>query len=97
MSGIDQVLAARATYLRNQFTPAQLAPFTRLTGPLPHTGLMTAEKFERVMALIAGQHRRPGFSDPSIRAARLVLVMGASVAEAAHEVGLARQVVHRQT
>ena len=50
---------------------------------VPDTGLMTADKFERVMTLMAGQHLRRGFSDRSIRAARLVLVMGASVAEAA--------------
>lgn len=95
MIGIDHDLAAQAVHLRNQFTPAQLAQLTRLIGPVPDTGLMTAEKFERVMDLMAGQQRRRGFSDRSIRAARLVLVMGASVAEAAQEVGLARQVVHR--
>jgi transposase-like protein len=95
MSSIDQDLAAHALHLRNQFSPAQLAQLVRLIGPVPNTGLMSAEKFERVMDLMAGQQRRRGFSDRSIRAARLVLVMGASVAEAAQEVGLARQVVHR--
>ncbi|WP_217997911.1 TrfB-related DNA-binding protein, partial [Pseudomonas syringae group genomosp. 3] len=35
------------------------------------------------------------FSEKSIQAARLILVMGASMAEAAADVGLARQVVHR--
>jgi transposase-like protein len=95
MSSIDQDLAAQALHLRNQFSPAQLAQLVRLIGPVPDTGLMSAEKFERVMDLMAGQQRRRGFSERSIRAARLVLVMGASVAEAAQEVGLARQVVHR--
>lgn len=60
MSGIDQDLAAQAVHLRNQFTLAQLAQLTRLIGPVPDTGLMTAEKFERVMALMAGQYRRRG-------------------------------------
>lgn len=58
MSGIDQDLAAQAVHLRNQFTPAQLAQLTRLIGPVPDTGFMSAEKFERVMTVMAGQQRR---------------------------------------
>jgi hypothetical protein len=56
---------------------------------------MAADEFERVMNVLAGQNRRRAFSDRSTSAARLVLVMGASVSEAALETGLTRQVVHR--
>ncbi|RMS11023.1 hypothetical protein ALP72_01668 [Pseudomonas coronafaciens pv. coronafaciens] len=74
---------------------AQIAQLIRMISPVSPCALMTAEEFERVMAVLAGQNRRRAFSDRSTNAARLVLVMGASVSEAALETGLARQVVHR--
>ncbi|MFA0965067.1 TrfB-related DNA-binding protein [Pseudomonas amygdali] len=74
---------------------AQIAQLIRMISPVSPCALMAAEEFERVMAVLAGQNRRRAFSDRSINAARLVLVMGASVSEAALETGLSRQVVHR--
>lgn len=56
---------------------------------------MSPLEFERVMDVLAGQRRHRAFSARSLQAARLVLVMGGRVAEAAAEVGLSRQVVHR--
>ncbi|MDG6392394.1 TrfB-related DNA-binding protein [Pseudomonas savastanoi pv. phaseolicola] len=56
---------------------------------------MSPEAFERVMEIMAGQSRSRAFSDRSRHAARLILVMGASVAEEAAATGMARQVVHR--
>jgi hypothetical protein len=56
---------------------------------------MGSNEFERVMAILLGMSRHRPFSARSIAAARLVLVMGASVSEAAVETGLARQVVHK--
>ncbi|KPX06476.1 hypothetical protein ALO73_200066 [Pseudomonas syringae pv. daphniphylli] len=72
-----------------------IAQLIRMISPVSPCALMAADEFERVMAVLAGQNRRRAFSDRSISAARLVLVMGASVSEAALETGLTRQVVHR--
>ncbi len=88
-------LVAYANHINERYTPAQVAQLARLISPVPSCGSMTPAEFELVMVMLAGQHRRRAFSDRSIHAARLVLVMGASVAEAATDTGLARQVVHR--
>ncbi len=84
-----------ATKIIQHYSNAQIAQLIRMISPVSPCALMTAEEFERVMVVLAGQNRRRAFSDRSINAARLVLVMGASVSEAALETGLARQVVHR--
>ncbi|WP_109514211.1 TrfB-related DNA-binding protein [Pseudomonas ovata] len=88
-------LVAHAKHINERYTPAQVAQLVRLISPVPSCGLMTPAEFELVMVMLASQHRRRAFSDRSVHAARLVLVMGASVAEAAADTGLARQVVHR--
>lgn len=88
-------LASCADSLLKKYTPAQIAQLVHLISPAPNSALMSPLKFERVMDVLAGQRRHRAFSARSLQAARLVLVMGASVAEAAAEVGLSRQVVHR--
>lgn len=88
-------LNAQAEYLQRIYSAHQLAQLVRLISPVPPCGLMSPTEFERVMGVLAGQSRRKAFSARSTHAARLVLVMGASVAEAAADTGLARQVVHR--
>ncbi|MBD8792670.1 hypothetical protein IFR09_22920 [Pseudomonas syringae] len=88
-------LASCAESLLKKYTPAQIAQLVRLISPVPSCALMSPVEFERVIDVLAGQRRHRAFSARSLQAARLVLVMGASVAEAAAEVGLARQVVYR--
>lgn len=88
-------LSSEATRLRRLYSPSELAQLARLIAPVPDSGSMTAEEFERVVQVLGGKNRYRPFSSKSMSAARLVLVMGASVAEAATEVGLSRQVVHR--
>lgn len=83
-------IVALATHIREAFSPGEIANLMRLIAPTPRTGEMSAEEFERVMKVLASQTNRP-YSVKSLAAARLVLVMGASPAEAAKEVGLARQ------
>ncbi|RMV73130.1 hypothetical protein ALP05_200145 [Pseudomonas caricapapayae] len=50
---------------------------------------------EHVVTFMSCKTGQRAFSAKSLHAARLVLVMGASVAEAAVDAGLTRQVVHR--
>lgn len=92
---IETELSELATQIIQNYTKAQIAQLIRIIGPVSPCAQMDADEFERVMAVLAGQNRRRPFSDRSMRAARLVLVMGASISEAAVETGLARQVVHR--
>ncbi|MBD8577548.1 hypothetical protein IFU04_25255 [Pseudomonas syringae] len=88
-------LVVHAQHINEHCTPAQIAQLVRLISPVLSCGLMTPAEFELVRVMLASQHRHRAFSDRSIHAARLVLVMGASVAEAAADTGLARQVAHR--
>jgi len=95
VNDLDEKLLALATEIQEGYAPADIARLIRLISPTPSTGQMNAESFEQVMAVLVGQNNRRPYSDKSITAARLVLVMGASIAEAAGETGLSRQVVNR--
>ena len=88
-------LLALAAELKDAYAPTDIAKLIRLISPTPSTGQMSAESFEQVLAVLVGQNNRRPYSDKSITAVRLVLVMGASIAEAAGETGLSRQVVNR--
>ncbi|RMV72898.1 hypothetical protein ALP05_200110 [Pseudomonas caricapapayae] len=87
-------LLGLASQITQKYSNAQIAQLVRLISPVSPNALMGPEEFERVMAILISQSRRRPFSARSLSAARLVLVMGASVSEAAVETGLARQVVH---
>ena len=80
---VDPDLPGLATKITQNYSNAQIAQLIRMISPVSPCALMAADEFERVMAVLAGQNRRRAFSDRSISAARLVLVMGASVSEAA--------------
>lgn len=95
MRMLDVDVEEIASQILANYTPSQVAKLVRLISPGSACALMSAEEFERVMDVMAGQSRGRGFSNRSRHAARLVLVMGASIAEAAEDAGLARQVVHR--
>ncbi|RMS09358.1 hypothetical protein ALP73_01089 [Pseudomonas coronafaciens pv. garcae] len=84
-----------AEQIQQSFTHGQIAQLVRLISPTSTCALMSSQDFERVMSLMSGQSRHRAFSEKSMKSARLVLVMGASVSEAAAETGLARAVVHR--
>ncbi|AXQ50983.1 hypothetical protein DZC31_30170 (plasmid) [Stenotrophomonas rhizophila] len=56
---------------------------------------MSSEEFERLMKELEANNSRRGYSEKSIDAARLVLVMGASIAEAAADTNLSRQSVNQ--
>lgn len=86
----EENVLAMAAQIKETFTPGEIAKLMRLIGPTPKTGDMSAEEFERVMTILASQTNRP-YSEKSMIAARLVLVMGAGISEAAKEAGLARQ------
>lgn len=90
---VDPDLPGLATKITQNYSNAQIAQLIRMISPVSPCALMAADEFERVMAVLAGQNRRRAFSDRSISAARLVLVMGASVSEAALETGDRKSVV----
>lgn len=92
---IDEGLKALATEITNSYSPSQIAQLMRLIEPAPVSALMSNEEFEQLMEVLAGKNTRRPFSENSVAAARLVFVKGASVAEAAVELGLSRQVIHR--
>lgn len=86
-------LESQAAALRNTYSPKLLAQLARLISPVPSCGLMAPAELELMRLTLVSQRRRRAFPDRSIHAATLVLVMCASVAEAAAEVGLTRQVL----
>lgn len=91
----EEKLLALVAELKASYQPSELAQLARLISPAPSTGDMSANAFERVIQVLVAQNNRRPYSEKSKVAARLVLVMGASIAEAAAEVGLSRQVVNR--
>lgn len=92
---IDSHVAEVVDHIRQTLNHVQIAQLARLISPVSPCASMSADEFERVMSTLAGQPGHRAFSDRSMKVARLVLVMGASIAEAAAETGLARQVAYR--
>lgn len=84
-----------ATTIKHSLSPAEIAQLIRLIQPTPTTGELSAEDFERLMETLDASSSRRGYSEKSIEAARLVLVMGAGIAEAAADTGLSRQAVNQ--
>ncbi|HDQ4405497.1 TPA: hypothetical protein P8734_005695 [Pseudomonas aeruginosa] len=84
-----------AAQIKEKYQPGEIAQLIRLIEPTPSTGEMSAEEFERLMKELEAKSTRRGYSEKSIEAARLVLVMGASVAEAATETNQTRQSVNQ--
>ncbi|WP_090362650.1 hypothetical protein [Pseudomonas coleopterorum] len=95
MTTSDDVVLATATQIQQTFSSAQVAQLIRLISPAAQCALMSPYAFERVIAFMSCRSGHRAYSAKSLHAARLVLVMGASVAEAAADAGLSRQVVHR--
>ncbi len=95
MTAPDDGVAATASQIQRTFAPGQIAQLIRLISPASPCALMSPEAFEHVVAFMSCKTGQRAFSAKSLHAARLVLVMGASVAEAAADAGLTRQVVHR--
>ena len=95
MSVHNDMISATALQIRQTFSPAQVAQLIRLISPAAQCALMSPHAFERVVAFMSCSSGHRAYSARSLQAARLVLVMGASVAEAAADAGLSRQVVHR--
>lgn len=95
MTVLDDVVAATASQIQRTLAPAQIAQLIRLISPASRCARMSPEAFEHVVAFMSCRTGHRAYSARSQQAARLVLVMGASVAEAAVDTGLTRQVVHR--
>jgi len=84
-----------AAKIKETYEPAEIAQLVRLIGATPSTGEMSPEEFERLMKELEAKSNRRGYTEKSIEAARLVLVMGASIAEAAADTDLSRQAVNQ--
>ena len=90
----DRLMKMAAT-IKETYEPAEIAQLVRLIGATPSTGEMNPEEFERLMKELEAKSNRRGYTEKSIEAARLVLVMGASIAEAAADTELSRQAVNQ--
>lgn len=88
-------LMKMAAKIKETYEPAEIAQLVRLIGATPSTGEMSPEEFERLMKELEAKSTRRGYSEKSIEAARLVLVMGASIAEAAADTEQSRQSVNQ--
>lgn len=82
-----------ANLIKKNFKPLQIAQLVRLLEPTSPAGEMSAEEFESVFEILKETGTGRWYSDRSIEAARLVLVMGASVSEAAADTEQSRQSV----
>lgn len=82
-----------ANLIKKKFKPQQIAQLIRLLEPTSPAGEMSAEEFESAFKMLEETHTGRWYSDRSIEAARLVLVMGASVSEAAADTDQSRQSV----
>jgi len=81
--------------LRASLPPAELAQLARLIQPTATTGKLTPEAFEELMQTLQAKNGGRPYTSNSIEAARLVLVMGAKVTEAARELGMSKQSVYQ--
>lgn len=91
----QEKLLKMAAMIKEIFAPADIVQLGRLIACTPSSGRMSTEEFERLMQNLEASNTRRGFSEKSIQAARLVLVMGASVHEAAAELNLSPQSVYQ--
>lgn len=95
MKNNEDRLMKMAAKIKETYEPAEIAQLVRLIGATPSTGEMSPEEFERLMKELEAKSNRRGYTEKSIEAARLVLVMGASIAEAAADTELSRQAVNQ--
>lgn len=91
----EDLILKVAAYIKKKYQPAEIAQLISLLEPTrpPQTAEMSAEDFEQLMQELDATSTRRGYSEKSIEAARLVLVKGASVTEAAAETNQTRQSV----
>ncbi len=100
-SGHDQVmkesseirLANMAALIKTSLTPGEIARLILIVQPVPSTGQMTPEEFDDLMRAIEASKGTRMFTEKSVSAARLILVMGATPIEAAKELGMTKQAV----
>ena len=90
---LDARLLQLAAEIKATYSPAEAARLARLIEPAPRTGEMSAEGFEQLLELLSSKSGGRSYSDKSIEAARLVLVMGATITEAANDTGVSKQSV----
>lgn len=90
---LDERLLQLAAEIKATYSPAEVARLARLIEPTPSTGEMSAAGFEQLLAILKSKSGGRSYSDKSIEAARLVLVMGATVTEAANDAGVSKQTV----
>ncbi|MEE5177073.1 TrfB-related DNA-binding protein [Pseudomonas alliivorans] len=86
-------IANMSALIKTSFTPGEIARLILLIQPTPSTGQMTPEEFENLMRVIEASKGTRMFTEKSISAARLILVMGATPNEAAAELGMTVQAV----
>lgn len=94
MSRVDtSEVVELAEQLKKRFGAHDLARLASLITSSSPVARYTPAEFDEIIQRLQGEAARRGFSAKSIEAARLVMVMGASIAEAAEQVSLTRQAV----
>lgn len=89
----EELVLSIAAYINETCEPAEIARLVRMLEPTHPAAEMSAEDFEWFMQELDASSTRRGYSEKSIEAARLVLVKGASITEAAAETNQTRQAV----
>ena len=84
-----------AEKILKELSPGDRVRLARLIVPASPEGELTQKEFDEACNRVQNKPGVRRFSDTSIQAVRLVLVMGATVAEAAAEVGTSRQGVQQ--
>ncbi|MGN9498515.1 TrfB-related DNA-binding protein [Pseudomonas syringae pv. aptata] len=86
-------IANMSALIKTSLTPGEIARLILLIQPVPSTGLMTPVEFEDLMRAIEASKGTRMFTEKSVSAARMCLVMGASAKETAAELGMTVQAV----
>lgn len=83
-----QQLAAMATLIKTTYKPAEIDLLMQMIRPAYKGAELSSEEFAELITKLRHSGAGRPYSEKSIEAARLVLVQGASMAEAAREMGM---------
>ncbi|MBX8493148.1 transcriptional regulator KorA [Pseudomonas cichorii] len=83
-----QQLTAMAALIKSTYKPVDIDLLIQMIRPDYKNAELSSEEFAKLISKLKSQGMGRPYSEKSIEAARLVLVQGASMAEAGREVGM---------
>lgn len=83
-----QQLETMAALIKSTFTPAEIAQLMEMVRPAYDGAELSSEEFAALITRLNRARAGRPYGEKSIEAARLILVQGASHAEAARELGM---------